>query len=106
MLDCRPSDRIPAAALARLGPRWEGIGQDLDLVETGLGVEDVLGRAPGSGLQPNLAQLLEVEAAPLAAGRQPGAAAAGVLVDQDMGDAPLGPQGVRAENTLLVMVAG
>jgi hypothetical protein len=84
-----PSDRGPgAAARTRRGPRWKGIGQDVDFVEAGLGVEDVLGGAPCAGLQPNLAQLLDIEAAPLTARRQSRAAAARVLVDQDMGDPP------------------
>src|SRR5215208_1210347 len=94
------------AARPRRGPRREGIGQDLNLVETGLRVEHVLGGAPGSRLQPNLAQLLDIEAAPLTARRQSGAAATAVLIHQDMGDTPLGAQGVRAENALLVVVAG
>ena len=47
----RLSDRIRCAASGTTrGPRWQGIGQNLDLVEAGLGVEDVLGGAPGAGL--------------------------------------------------------
>ena len=61
----------PRRARPRRGPWRERIGQDVDLVKARLGVEDVLGGAPGAGLQPDLAQLLDVEAAPLAARRQP-----------------------------------
>src|SRR4051812_18654281 len=85
-------------------PRREGIDENLDLVEAGLRIEDVLGGAPGSRLQANLAQLLDIETAPLTARRQSGLAAASVLIDQDMSNAALGAQGMRAEDALHVVI--
>ncbi len=99
----RRSDR-PASLSSRCARR-KGIGEDVDLIQAGLGVEDVGGGPPRTRLQPYVAQLLDVEAAPLTARGQTGLAAAGVLVDQDVGDAPLGSDGVRAEDALLVMLA-
>src|SRR5919107_1185989 len=93
-----------ASRWTRGNSRRKRIGEDLDLVEARLGIEDVLRGPPGSRLQPDLAQLLDIETAPLATGRQSGAAATGVLIDQDMSDTPLGAQRVRTEDALLVIV--
>ena len=93
-----------ASGWTRRCPWREGIGQDLDLIKAGLRIEDVLGGTPGSRLQPDFAQLLDIETAPLPTGRQSGAATTGVLIDQDMSDTPLGAQSVRTEDALLVVV--
>src|SRR5690606_11187473 len=111
--DLRPTTRLtthsewPRATSPPGGATWrERVNDHLHLIEAGLGIEHVRGRVPGAGFEPNVVQVLQVEAAPLTPGWQTAATAAAVLKDHDPADAPFGAQGMRAEHPLLSLVRG
>src|SRR5207253_711084 len=93
----RPVSDHPASLLRhRLPrPRWrEWLHGDGDVVEATLGIEDVGGRVPGAGVERDLFQVFEVQAAPFAARGETAPALAGKLVGEDVGFAVFGAEGV------------